>query len=31
MNAKLAYEDVDDNAKFREQYRFVFSAAIVAT
>ena len=27
----LSYESTDDNAKFRESYRFVFSAAIVAT
>lgn len=28
---KLGYENTDDNAKFREQYRFAFSVAIIAT
>ncbi len=28
---KLSYENTEDNAKFREQYRFAFSVAIIAT
>lgn len=28
---KLAYERISDGARFREQYRFVFSAAVIAT
>ncbi|HEY1085235.1 MAG TPA: hypothetical protein VGE34_00730 [Candidatus Saccharimonadales bacterium] len=29
--SKLAYEKISDGARFREQYRFAFSAAIIAT
>lgn len=29
--SKLAYEKISDGARFREQYRFVFSAAVIAT
>lgn len=29
--AKLAYEKISDGARFREQYRFTFSAVIIAT
>ena len=28
---KLSYEKISDGAKFREQYRFAFSAAVIAT
>jgi len=30
-NTELVYDDISESAKFREQYRFIFSAAIVAT
>ena len=31
MSKKLAYDKLSDAAKFREQYRFTFSVAIIAT